>query len=270
MGAHLALKLRQWKALLAIYVQEGIAYPATGLIWILTDLTTTGIMPQVWASAASSGSIAGFSTQDFVLYYLCLLVVSSLVSSHFMWEISFEIREGILSTHLLRPISYFQLIFMRNLAWRIVRTTIALPVFGLVFWLYSSQLSGAQLVMGWEFWVSLVLGHLVSVTFVVAMGCIALYTQEAQSIFDLYYIPYLFLSGSLFPIAMFPEWAQKLAWFFPFYFTVGAPTEILIGRKSGDETLMILAIQVAWIAASYLAYRVLWQKGLKQYTAVGM
>ena len=114
------------------------------------------------------------------------------------------------------------------------------------------------------------MGHLVSFTFVMMMAMLALFTQEVTSIFELYYIPMLFLSGQLFPIAMLPDWAGKLAKLFPFYFMTGAPTEILIGRVTGSGITNVLMTQAAWIAACYVVSRVLWSKGLKHYTGVGM
>jgi len=124
--------------------------------------------------------------------------------------------------------------------------------------------------LGWEFWVSLILGHLVSFTFVMMMSMLALFTQEVTSIFELYYIPMLFLSGQLFPVSILPEWGAKLAKLFPFYFTTGAPTEILIGRIHGATVTQALGMQVFWIVFSYGISRMLWRTGLKHYSGVGM
>ncbi|HCE01185.1 MAG TPA: hypothetical protein DER07_09105, partial [Armatimonadetes bacterium] len=66
----------------AIYFQDGIAYRASGLIWITTDVVTAVTMPLVWASAAKGGYIQGFSAGDFVVYYLSMLMIASFVTSH--------------------------------------------------------------------------------------------------------------------------------------------------------------------------------------------
>jgi ABC-2 type transport system permease protein len=124
--------------------------------------------------------------------------------------------------------------------------------------------------IGPEFWISLLLGHFVSFTVVMAMTMIALFTQEAMSIFELYYIPFLFLSGQLFPISMMPPWVASIAKVLPFYFTTGAPTEILIGRVSGAAAWQNIAIQLVWITIAYFAARVLWRKGLRHYNGVGL
>lgn len=262
--------LRHWRALFSIYLQDGFAYRAAGFIWVLTDFATAATMPLVWAAAAGSGRIQGFSSQDFVLYYLCMLLVSCFVTSHFMWEIATEIREGQFTTFLIRPISYFQFMIVRNFTWRCVRTTLFLPLFLFLVWAYRGMLNDPQVHLSWQLALSVILGHLVSFTFVMAMGMLALFVQEAQAIFEVYYIPMLFLSGQLFPVTMLPAWAKSLAMLFPFYYTTGAPTEMLIGRIHESGYLQILLIQLGWFLGFLMVGRALWKFGLRHYTAVGM
>jgi ABC-2 type transport system permease protein len=262
--------LRRWRAVFAIYFQDGLAYRASGFIWVMTDLVTALTMPLVWASAASSGYIKGFSASDFVLYYLCMLIVGSFVTSHMMWDLALEIREGQFTTALIRPISFYQVTYIRNLSWRIIRTGLALPLFVGLLFLYRGYLAGATIELGGTFWLSLILGHLVSFTFVMMASALALYVTEITSIFELYYIPMLFLSGQMFPVDVMPGWVRGLSRIFPFYYTTGAPTEILIGRLTGPEATQALLIQCVWAAACYGVSKVLWAKGLKHYTGVGM
>ena len=267
----MAVAIRKWKAVFGIYFQDGLAYRASGLIWILTDLVTAITMPLVWAKASTTtGVIGGFTQGDFVLYYLCQLLIGSFITSHIMWEVAMEIREGQFSTQLVRPISFYQFTFLRNLSWRIIRTALFAPFFVALLWLYRSYLSDATVYLGWEFWTSFVLGHLVSFTLVTMMAMIALFTTEVMSIFELYYVPMLFLSGQLFPVSVLPPWATSIAKWLPFYYTTGAPTEILVGRIGGQASLHVIGMQVLWIVVAYLGARVLWAKGLKYYTGVGM
>jgi ABC-2 type transport system permease protein len=266
----LVRRLRKWWAVFAIYFQDGIAYRASGLIWITTDLVTAVTMPLVWASAAKGGYIQGFSASDFVVYYLAMLLIASFVTSHIMWELATEIREGQFSTFLVRPIGFIEFTFFRNLSWRMLRPALFFPFFVLLLWAYRGFLGEVRLNLGWEFWASLILGHLVSYFFVVAMSMLALFVQEASSIFELYYFPMLFLSGQVFPVALLPDWARQLTTVFPFYFTSGAPTEILVGRVAPSAIPGILAAQLGWILLSVVAARILWAKGLRYYTGVGM
>jgi len=260
----------KWSALFLIYFQEGLAYRASGLIWVVTDLTTAVTMPLVWAAASRNGPIAGYKTGDFVLYYLCILMVGSFVTSHLMWDIAIEVREGVFSSALLRPISYFQLSFIRNITWRLFRPILFLPFFLMLLVAYRPFLLGSQLHLDWKFWLSLLLGHLVSFNFVMAMSMISLFVQEATAIFELYYLPLLFLSGTVFPIAVLPPWVKVVSNFTPFYYTTGGCTEILIGRVTDQRAISIILTQIGWVLVSFLAFRLLWSKGIKQYSGVGM
>lgn len=262
--------LRQARAIFAIYFQESLAYRASGLIWVMTDVTTAVTMPLVWATAAKGGAIAGFGTSDFVLYYLCMLLIQCFAMSHLMWDVAVEIKEGTFSNTLLRPVDWTLLMFVRNLAWRVFRPVLFLPFFVLFLFLYRGYLGDAHVHFSFAFVLSVVLGHLVSFFLGMAVAMIALFTQEAMSIFELYYLPLMLLSGNVFPIAVLPPWAQSLAHALPFYATVGAPTEILVGRMPAAQVPTMLLTQVVWIVVGYGIYRVLWAKGLKAYAGVGM
>jgi ABC-2 type transport system permease protein len=261
---------RKWKAVFTVFFQDGVTYAAAGLIWILTDVVTAVTMPLVWAGAARTGAIKGYSAGDFVLYYLCLLLLQGFVVCHIQWDLAVDIREGRFTPTLLRPISVYQFNFFRNLPWRFLRVILFAPMFLFMLFCYRDMLVGAHVHLTWQFWVSLLLGHLVSFTTVMMMATLALFVQEVYSIFELYYLPALFLSGQLFPIAVMPHWIQVLSNFFPFYYTVGAPTSILVGRISGDAVLPVLGMQVLWVVITYGVGKVLLARGLRYYSAVGM
>lgn len=262
--------LRHWRALLSIFIQDGLAYKASAFIWVLTDASTAIVMPCVLIAAAQGGTIQGYSPQGFVLYYLTSLLVTSFCTCHFMWEVAMEVKEGQFSNYLLRPISFLQYMAARNLAWRFIRTIIFLPVYFLILWAFGANLAGASINLGPITWVSLLLSHLLSFMFVMAFSTVALFIQEATTVFELYYVPMLFLSGQLFPIALFPQWAQSLAHATPFYYTVGATNEIITGRIPPSQYGAILGTQCAWLIGSYLVYRVMFRLGLRQYSGVGM
>lgn len=268
----MAVAMRKWGALFSIYFQETFAYRASMIIWILTDIVTSVTMPLVWINSnkLQEGSIQGFSQQGFVLYYLCNLLIIMFVTSHIMWDLATEIKEGQFTAYLMRPFSIFQLMFVRNLTWRLLRAALCTPIFLLFLWAFSGYLGGASVYLGPWFWVSLILGHLVSFFTVYALAMIALIVQEAHSLFELYYVPMLFLSGQLFPISMLPDWARNLAYVFPFYFTAGLPTEILVGKVKVEQAPTMVLIQLAWIAFAAVVGQYIWKVGRRHYTAVGM
>jgi len=262
--------IRQLKALLSIYIQDGLAYRASGIIWVLNDALTSAVMPMVLLAARGGQGVAGYSPGAIVLYYIVALFCTSIITCHFMWEMSQEIKEGTFTTFLLRPVGFLQFMFVRNLAWRIVRTVLFIPVLFIIIFMYSYWLRDPMIFITWEAILSLILGHLVSFMFVMFMATLAFYIEEASSVFELYYIPMLFLSGQMFPIALFPEWARTVAHLLPFYYTTGLPTEILLGKVGSDQIWRLIGGQVFWVIFSYIGFKLSFKRGLKHYTGVGM
>lgn len=228
-------------------------------------------MPLVFIAAMpSGGTIAGFTAGQFVMYYIGMITVVNFAVSHLMWDLAWEVKEGVFSVNLLRPVSYFQVCFLRNLAWRCMRVALFLPILPVFLWMYKGYLGEAHPYLGWHFWCALVLGHLVSFTLVFMLSLFALFLEETRTIFELYYFPMLFLSGQLFPVNVLPEWATSLAKVLPFYYTSGVPTEILVGKLSPEHAGFVLLGQAGWVLVHLLLASVLWRFGLRYYTAVGM
>lgn len=264
--------LRADAAVFKIWFQDSLAYSVNGLIWVLTDVLNAIVMPLIWIAAAKTtgGVIAGYPISQMVLYYMGMTLFSVIITNHMMWEIAGEIRDGLFSVTLTRPYSYYRYTFLRGLAWRTFRPLAFLPflvVLCILFWGYLSH-SHPQVCLA--LFVSIVLGHLLSYVTVMAMSPLALFTQEAVSIFELYYAPMMIFAGQLFPISALPEWAQNLAHVLPFYYTTGVPSEIFADRLSGSHMWMMVLGQAAWIAVFYPLGLIIWKLGLRRYDGIGL
>ena len=81
------------------------------------------------------------------------------------------------------------------------------------------------------------------------------------------FIPTLFLSGLLAPVASFPEYVKSWIYFTPFPYLIDFPANLL----SGNETNIRggLSIQFLWILLLFPVFRKIWSPGTKKYTAMG-
>ncbi|HET6645055.1 MAG TPA: ABC-2 family transporter protein [Fimbriimonadales bacterium] len=263
--------MRKWLALMAIYFQEGLAYRANGIIWTLTDTVPAMIMPMVFIASAKTGNqIGGYTNSGIVQYYLVMLVLTNFIVCHIMWELAYEIRDGVFTPSLLRPVSYLDVCAIRNLAWRCLRLVYFAPAFIILIFFYRDYLVGSDLYFGWQSIAAVILGHIVSFSLAYMLTMFALFFAEVQSIFGLYYFPLMFLSGQMFPIYLMPGWIVSVAKVLPFYYTTGLPLDIIMRRIPLENALVPLAVQVLWILGHFAAAKLLWKYGLRQYAAVGM
>jgi ABC-2 type transport system permease protein len=258
-------------ALLRIYMEDSLAYRASAFIWMLTDVVQCLVMPLVWLSAYNGrAALGGYQPGEMVSYYVVMALVSNFITSHLMWDLAWEIKEGILSQWLLRPVPVFWMLFARNISWRLLRMVLFVPVALLAVLYYGRMVALSPLNLGVWFWVSVLLGHLVSFLMAFALACLAFWLQEAQSVFSLYYAPMLLLSGWVAPIGLMPGWLQGLAFVMPFRYTTAVPVEIAVGKLGGDALWLSLAGQLFWIGMASLLGWFLWRRGIRQYTGVGM
>lgn len=262
---------RKLTALFQTYVSECFAYPATSVIWILADTVTALILPAVWLAAAGpSGQVAGFSGREMVTYYLVTMTLAQFVTCHLMWDISFDIREGFFSAQIVRPFSFLAHCVARNLAWRVSKLVLFLPIGGLFYLIYLGNSAPSPLQFSGAFFVALILGHTLSFLAAYTLALVALWTVEFQSILEIYYVPEQVLSGRVLPLAALPAWALVGGDFLYFRYTVAFPAEILMGRTTPEFLLRGFATQGIWLLVLLVAAHVTLKAGMRKYTGHGM
>ena len=78
------------------------------------------------------------------------------------------------------------------------------------------------------------------------------------------------LRGSWFPLDLAPLVFQRIISFLPFYYVAFYPVKILTSVTTGQENLRGIAILMVYIFLFGLGAAVLWKRGLKIYSAVGI
>ena len=66
-----------------------------------------------------------------------------------------------------------------------------------------------------------------------------------------------------------PGWLQALSYALPFWYMMGAPTEILRGGVTQAQVVLILLGQTAWLAVTFVLFLFVWRRGVRAYSAVG-
>lgn len=262
---------RKTSALVSIYIQETLAYRAGAFIWTLADGQMALILPAVWIAAMGSGTeeIGGRNASEMVTYYLWATLLSQFVVCHLMWDIAFEIREGVFSVYLLRPMRVVWAQLARNVGWRVVKVLLFMPILAAFALIYHRYLSGLAAHVGIAFWSSLILAHFLSFFVAWTISLVSLWTTEFVSVFRLYYFPEMFLSGRLVPIETMPSWIQTMADYSPFQYTVAFPVSVLMGQMEAGAIAQGVILQCAWIAVFVFVSGALFRAGVRQYTGFG-
>jgi ABC-2 type transport system permease protein len=259
--------LRLYPQLLRTGFAESVAYRAEFLIWMFSTNMPL-VMLAIWAAAARSGPVGGYSQERFAAYYLAALLVRLMTGAWVVWEMTMEIRQGTLALRLLRPIHPLLQWSADNLAAIPMRGVVAFPVVGIL--LYVAR---AELAHDWLSWLLLapaLLGAWLLYFLVQAIiGTLALRFESASSLFDAWLGFSNVFSGYLVPLDLFPQALRGLAVALPFRFQLSFPVELMLGRWSRLEALELLAAQWAYVLLFLVVTRVAWRSGLRHYAAYG-
>jgi ABC-2 type transport system permease protein len=262
--------LNKARALLVLWFSHMSAYRAEIVIWILTGSLPL-IMLAIWVgkAQAAGGTVGGFSPQDFAAYFLSAWLSQQMIVAWVAWEIDFQIRQGTLSSKLLRPLDVFWEHIAAHLAERLVRLPIMVAVL----------LAGLLLVPGARITPDLphVLVYLLSITLAWAIrfqiayciGLLAFWYDQAVAFEELYYVIAAFLTGAFAPLDLYPPAARAAIEWSPFPYTIYYPVRILNGALDWPTALRVLGVQFAWALVFWLLRTLLWRRGLRRYGAVG-
>lgn len=247
-----------------------LQYRVALLIWLIGQVLGPVIYLVVWStvSAASGGTVGGYTSGDFAAYFLVLMVVGHLTYTWIMYEYDYRVREGTLSAALLRPIHPIHADIADNLASKAISTPFILllalglglifhPSFTFVPWATAAFVPVIGLAFMLRFFVEWTLAQA------------AFWTTRVSAINQLYFLAMLFFSGELAPLSLMPAPVQTIAALLPFRWMISFPVELLLGKLTPSQTLAGVTAQALWIGLSYLLLRVVWRAGVRQYSAVG-
>jgi ABC-2 type transport system permease protein len=254
--------------LLRVYWARALEYRGQMLVYILSGILPL-IMMMVWLTIAEKGPVAGYEAQDFISYYLAVVFIRRMVGIWIIWDIDRDIRQGTLSAQLLRPLDPVHHYFAgRALANRPVQITLIGPPVALAAILLGARydLSLDNLLL-----VALAIFGAILIEFFAQMiiGSLAFWITQSTSVAEGWFLVRSLLSGWIVPIDLFPPAVIEALQVLPFRYMLSFPIEILLGRLSLAEIGRGLAVQMAWAGVFWLGYRLLWQRGLRRYGAVG-
>jgi ABC-2 type transport system permease protein len=260
--------LRKYFALFRANWAGVIEYRASILIYMLSA-TSPLVSLAVWLSLAADGPVGSYSSSDFVAYYLAVILVRQLSGAWVAFELDNQIREGTLSPKLLKPINPIHDFIAVNLADKVFRLPIVLiPVVAAAVLVPGVRYDLRPLTLLY-FTLSLALAWLSIYFTQYCIGLLSFWMSHALAVNDLWFGIRMMLSGNLAPLDLFPAPIPQISVYLPFRYTLSFPVEIILGRVGGDQLWFGFAIQGFWLLATIGVYRLLWVRGLRDYSAFG-
>jgi ABC-2 type transport system permease protein len=261
--------LRSYIALVRMGLVEGATYRAQIVIGLLLALVPL-IMMAVWLAVVDqAGPAGGWQKRDFIAYYVGAAIVYEFTISFAVWQWEGEIRNGDLSSRLLKPLDPFHFYLSRSLGRKAFEVLLLVPVVVLAAFLIPELRFPLTPVRFLAFVISLLGAFLLSTLMSTTFGMVSFWSTQSGHLYGVWFGIGQFLSGWIAPLALFPAWFSQPANLLPFHSTLGFPVEVLIGRANDSAIAGGLLLSLLWNVIFVVLYRLLWRRGLARYEAVG-
>ena len=264
--------LEKYRQVFLIGLQSNIVYRWNFAVRGFFSLFHLAVVFILWGAAfEGTADIGGFDLRQTLTYFVTLLVLQFFVSAfNEDYQISEEIRNGLINQFLLKPINYFLYRFSIFVAARLVTgTLILLPLAVALPFIHDSLVFPAE---GWRYAAALpalLLSAMIQFSIAYCFGMLTFWFLEIQGFVILSMAVEAVLGGQIFPLDLMPAAVFRVAQYLPFFYQMYFPGAIITGRIDFAQALHGLVIQAGWVVVLLVVNRLLWLRGLRRHTAVG-
>ena len=260
-----------FKRLWLVNWAEQWQYRANLIMYLLYWLVSPVIYLAVWTSIANSkGSVNGFTANDFITYYMVLLIADQITSNIVIHTFAYKIQDGTLSSELIRPIHpMLTNALVNNIAFKALSIMGMTPVWVVLYFLFKPDFSGVT----WQGPLlavpAMILGFSVGFLLSATITSLAFWTTRVYSVHEFYYALILLFSGQFVPLPLMPKVIQDVAQYLPFQLFMYYPIQLILGKLSNTQIVQGFVSGGIWLAISILLFKWVWREGVKRFSAVG-
>jgi len=240
-------------------------------IWFLIPLMNNLLLIVFWKGSVIEGKNFQWTMSSITSYYFIMTIVGSMLSSHIEEDVSeYDIQEGDLVRYLTRPFSYYLAKFIEELPYRLLQGSYGIILFVLFIVFFHPVIAlNTNLTQLPFLLIILAFGFAISFTLKMILGLTTFWFKENGGLFELYTILNIVLSGGIVPLDLAPPILRNISYFLPFSYTGYFPIIAIQGKLDTIEILKVISIQSFWFAGLLILSRLIWNRGIKIFTAVG-
>ncbi len=258
-------------ALFVRQLQRGMVYRVNWVFGLLSGVLSLFIQVTIWEALyrGSAAAVAGATLPDMITYAIVTAIVSAVTSCDFLFEVGGYIRDGSVSTRLVRPIDFrvgmlaenagrtfgglllntLPAVLVAAIAFGLKPPASAVHAFGFVFFLLGAA--------AMNYLLQFTLGYL-------CFWFISPTLPNSSSLI----LSYVF-AGRLVPLWFFPDVIQTIARFMPYRFLFFVPASVYLGKVDPKEFPALAASLLVWIGLLFALERILWSRGLRRLVIQG-
>ncbi|MEI7846177.1 MAG: ABC-2 family transporter protein [Chloroflexota bacterium] len=263
--------LKIYQRLWQVNWAEQWQYRANLMMYLLYWLVSPVVYLAVWTTIArSQGSVSGLTANDFVTYYMTLLIVDQLTSDITIHIFGYKIQDGTLSGELIRPIHpLLTNALVNNLAFKALTFLTLIPIWAVLWLLFQPDFASVTWQGVFLALPAVLLGFAIGFLFSATITCVAFWTTRVWALYEFYTGLVVLFSGQFVPLQLMPRLIQNIARFLPFQLFKYYPIQLILGRLTPTEIIEGYLLGLFWLLVAIVLFRWVWRNGIKKFSAVG-
>src|SRR5437016_4631928 len=216
--------MRTYWHILKLGIQNILCYRINFLVRTVFNLVPLTAFIIMWRAiyAGNGGDVSGYSLAEMISYYLLVTIMEAMTAvTEDDWQIAADIKDGLISQFLTRPIDYLKYRLCLFLAGRIVYVIAALAPVGLfLFWNRHYLLAPPDAGICCCFVVSLICSALLQFFLSYLMAMLAFWVLEISTFVFILLAFQRMAGGEMFPLDILPHSLAQLLMWTPFPYAV--------------------------------------------------
>ncbi len=265
--------LNKYRAAFSVGLQSNLVYRVNFAIRGFFSFFHLIVVFILWGAAyAGNESIGGFSLAQTITYFVALIVVQFLIGAfNEDYQISEEIRNGLINQFLLKPVNYFGYRFSIYLSARLVTGGLILLPLVVTYPLIKDYLTLPHELWPYLYAIpALMMSALIQFGIAYCFGMLSFWFLEIQGFVILSMALESVLGGQIFPLDLLPNWLFGASSGLPYFYQMYFPVALITGRiNDAAAAAGMLQIQAFWTVTILVIGQILWRRGLRLHTAVG-
>ncbi len=265
--------LQKYRHSFLIGIQSNLVYRWNFAVRGFFSLFHLAVVFILWGAAyAGKTELGGFRLDQTITYFVMLVVLQFFIGAfNEDYQISEEIRNGLINQFLLKPINYFAYRFSIYAAARMVSGLLVIVPLLIALPFLKDYLTFPD---GW--WrlaiglPAMALAGMIQFSIAYCFGMLTFWFLEIQGFVILSMAIEMVLGGQIFPLDLLGAKVLNVAQYLPFYYQMYFPAAIFTGRLNDPIfALRGLGIELCWVLVLLAFNQFLWVRGLRRHTAVG-
>ena len=256
-------------------IQAAMAYRSNFIAWFIGSIVYCLVMYYIWLAvfnASGEGIMNGFTMNDMTVFLFITALTNFLTESDGSYDVGEEIKDGNIAMRLIKPVGFHSTFLFTEIGWKLlifgmIFTPVVIGVETFKFFALGGLSFNVGMFIFYLF--SMMISYLFSFFMNVCFGFMAFFLKNLWGFNIIKSSVLRFASGAVVPLAFMPDGLRQALEWLPFSSLCYTPVMIYMGKYSGREIALRIAIQVGWVIGFYIISKLILSTALRHVSVQG-